>query len=690
MITIALDEGEHFENPEGCMFVGGVAFQHNSIQDMQKERRRLRELFTSTCKKLNCAYPEDLHYNWSNGRVVNADKARMVKKELEARMPDFMQGKGEWGKKPPFGEYRIFVLLGDQKGIASFCRPGISNLIDDNIACNRYEHMAYRTVENLLFYNPHQRDDSVKLELATRIVKPEADTKLHEDIKKLGLSKSSPSSNDNRYQVTDSGSFRAALASAIQNSDRKDIQFDINVQSINYSANALNNDKVDEKQSFLYLADTVCSIISNNVHSIRKSYEALQTLEAACKKITGKRNFLWVYDEIDQVYRVAFAEIRHGNYFEALAGIYNGITAMPSFAKIYNEIWFCPMIQETLKKKDLFSWRKAVEKLELYLYSVNYDMAMAEYVYDVLKKLAESDIGTYESGLYHLHKVEMMIANHKGDYSGAEEAFEKCISVSDYMPIEEYLELRNMHSTLLLDKGDFRRATVFTTDTKVYEEMLDEIRKMVYTDRKDINIHYGRTLSQLGQCHSYERNFEEAEDCFSKALVLYGDDKVDYQITLSYYLHMLIEKGDVSTYEENAEIYFGARDKKRQFENIIQLDSTTIRYALFVYIKALYIFYRESVPKSFLREVVKRVMKQYKKTSGGHPWELILKYCAFFSIMHPTPDYSSEEIMQKSEEAVAPATGRIQNIVFANRKEYSQVLNGNDAFADDVNVYMYR
>lgn len=688
MITIALDEGEHFENPRGCMFVGGIVFKHRSYSEMENERVRLKKLFTTTCAQLGCNYPEDLHFNWVGNSVVNFENANNVKMALEKKMPDFIQGKGEWSCEPPYGEYRLFVLLGDRNGIASFCTPGISNLIDDNVACNRYEHMAYRTIENLLFYNSHYVDNEIKLELATRVIKPQITSQLSDDVKKLGFSKSDPRINDNRYKVTDSGSFRAALASAIQDSSRDDIQFDINVQSINYSIDALRNN-IDLYQSFLYLSDTICSIYSNNIHTIRNCQEALEKLERVCKNITGRKNYLWAYDEIDQIYRKAYADITHGNYYEALYILYDSVAKRTNLAQLYDELWFKPLLQSVMRNSNSFAWRKAVEKLESYLYTPNYDVSKAEYIYSVLRQMSELDSNTYQSYLFYLYKVEMMLFNHKGDYLNAENASEKCIQYSNYVPIEEYLELRNMISVLLLDKGNYEYAVEFTKETVSYEEMLVDLRKEMYPNSPDVYIRYGRSLSQLGQCYSFMGDYSQADESFLKALDLFGEDKTDYQITLSYYLHELIEKKDQEKYEQYAKIYFNEGDLKKQFRRLFELDSTTLRYALFVYLKAFFIFYRDQVQRNFIREVIDKSLNEYRKSNGGHPWELILKYVAFLVVTQSIDCHDPEKIMASAEEAVAPATGRIQKIVNSGKEEFERVKEGNVIYCEN-DKYMFR
>ena len=120
------------------------------------------------------------------------------------------------------------------------------------------------------------------------------------------------------------------------------------------------------------------------------------------------------------------------------------------------------------------------------------------------------------------------------------------------------------------------------------------------------------------------------------------------------------------------------------------MDSTTIRYSLFVYIKALYVFYSDKEMKSFIKEVITRIMQSYLKMEHGHPWELIIKYCAFLLIKQKISIYSPEELMMIAEQSVSPATGRILKILLAGKKEYDKIVSGVPLSIEDDCVYMFR
>ena len=60
MITIALDEGGHFENlrpSENCMYIGGVVFQCKDENTRKRELERLQNYFKEICNNEGCRYP---------------------------------------------------------------------------------------------------------------------------------------------------------------------------------------------------------------------------------------------------------------------------------------------------------------------------------------------------------------------------------------------------------------------------------------------------------------------------------------------------------------------------------------------------------------------------------------------------------------------------------------------------------
>ena len=69
----------------------------------------------------------------------------------------------------------------------------------------------------------------------------------------------------------------------------------------------------------------------------------------------------------------------------------------------------------------------------------------------------------------------------------------------------------------------------------------------------------------------------------------------------------------------------GSKEKNAKF---------SMKYALYVYVKALYVFYLDEIPVKLLNKLKNiekalcDVSKKVEKQINGHPWELIYKYIA--------------------------------------------------------------
>ena len=205
MLLISLDEAGRFESPkenEQGNLVAGIIYDCLSYSDIEKEKERIEKWFIKCCNEtlvngLPCVYPNDLHNRWQSGAILNVKKVTALKKKLIKTMPEFIQGTGEWEENGPKGKYYIYGLVGNSEGITKYKLPNLSNLINDGIAGNRYEHMAYRTLENVLFYNPYLYDDKIVLDIATRQLVTNNNDKSKE-AKKLGYEEKS----QNHFSLT--------------------------------------------------------------------------------------------------------------------------------------------------------------------------------------------------------------------------------------------------------------------------------------------------------------------------------------------------------------------------------------------------------------------------------------------------------------------------------------------------------
>lgn len=712
MITIALDEGGHFENlasSENCMYIGGIVFQCKDNEARKKELKRLQDYLIEVCTSVGCNYPQDLHYNWMNGQVINGETAAKVKKAVISSLPEFLNGTGKYSVNKPKGTYYLYALVGDKTGINYFEGNGIdtinsadeiSNLIDDNISSNRYEHMAYRALENLLFYNTRFQDNNVRLNLATRVINLKNDKNLEKETIQTGHEKHDK--YDSTFKATTLSSYRAALISMIQDSNRKNIHFDdINVESIFYG----NNTQHNLKQGFLYLSDIVCNIYASILEHCNQADTGIECLWLQCQQYAPHKFYVWAYNDFDQKYREIYKSLLSKDYYESLKNIYNVSKDNEKSARVYDSLWF-----DDIKKSILFSCKeeefsyveKSIALLEKELSESKIKVDEARFIFDFLKSKTEKlcckspDESKKFSLLFNLYKSEMAICNHEGNPVASEEAFNKCRNYSRYVSVETFTELLNMYSVILCDSLNFEEAIKVTKKTCEYEDLLHTIKEEINPSETKY-IHQGKTFSQLAQCYSFIGDYENATSSFLKAFDCYGDDSFNRTITLSYYLHMLIEQGNKEEYKKNVKEYFGEETLKEQLMNISSVDDNSSKFKLYVYMKALYVFYVDDL-KIHSPKLLKELLKKFEgiknissKRNQDHPWEMIFKYAAFCCLKVGNKEFNDKAVEYINDAKKINVNGEIiQKIIDEIDIQFNSVKEGNDVFENSKLTYMYR
>lgn len=692
MITIALDEGGSFEYDKMYLndrqsiktpFVGGIIFECESKSEKEKELARLETFLKSACTEAKTEFPMGLHYNrnQNTNAITNRDAVNRVKQLLEEKLPEFM-------KTSPNGCYYVYAIITDRIGMREMTRRGISNLQDDNLAANRYEHMAYRVIENLVFMNPRLDEKEVQLDLATRSLPGNVMVGRSKAADDLGYQRFKTIDS---YIVTSASSYKAAINAAMLNSPKNDIYFMLNVKSIDYKETA------DTKnEGFLYLADTICSVFQNVLYQVTDLPKAMNQLLERGQRLTGpNKTMLFAYSDIDQVFREAYRDYEQRNYFDSLIAMKNGvINKIPGY-DIYQKIWFNTIEKRIEEDYSLTNLQIALEKLDDYQSQPDCNLLVARDIQNVLEKQIYRKEREKLPAilLFRFYRTKMTINNHLGDYEMAQYAYKKCMEVSNQVSVEEYLELRNMYSVSLLDQQRTKEALEYTKQTCNYEELLKDIKLEIYPNHDEIYVHFGRTLSQLGQCYAFCGEYEEAESCFAKAINFFGERQIDRFRTLSYYLHALIEAGEEKQYRLLSKEFFGTESIAKQFEAISIMDAASKKYALYVYIKALFMLFKEDVVRKAINGMIGQLEEEYAKNKDAHPWEMIWKYAAFLTVF--TNDGRNNDkakiLMKKAAEAVTTSeAGIVKKIVADGEKQFELLINGQDPFSETDLLYMYR
>ena len=630
MLVIGLDEVGHFElhNPDAkqCPFIAGPVFRCNYDADIERELNRLRDFFSRVCSKQHAVYPTDLHFNRdSYGNIINKSTAEQVKKQLAQELPDFL-------KSCPYGTYGLYAMVSDQAGMSRDNNVWTGNLTNDAIASIRYEHMAYRVLENLLFYNHKiENESNLHLYLATRVMGVGDSPELRKEATKLGYAnRKAPDGtiDNNTVVVTDETSYRAMLSSAAERAGRADIQCDLNIWSINYRI-------PQRQQGFLYLADTICSIFQDLIYRVSDVGTALQTLSDYCKHTVGSpMTMLWAYHPIDLELSSALESEKHMDYFSALLTVQNVIKNAGKLEQVYNELWISELQNRISMIDNGIQLQLALDKLDSYIRVPQSNIQYAWSIAETLKKAVEKvPPSTINGNLYfRIAEIEMALHNHQGHYEAAKECYRRCITYTPYISIDEFLGMQNMYAVALQDSLHPDEAMEIAKETVNYQEMLNDIRKEIYSDHPETFVQYGQSLSQLGQCYAFLGDYENAISYFQKALQHFTNSPDDTVRTTSYLLHAAVEKGDVSLFEAYSPACFKCKNILNHLKNEHEIPKNLNKFQLYIYAKAMYLLYRDQLKKKDIANITNSLKISYLRIRYGHPWEMIMKYCALLSV----------------------------------------------------------
>lgn len=689
MLLISMDEGGHFERIQTpqCNLIGGVALECDSEESIKKETRILQRFFSTICQEQGARYPFDLHYNWMDGQVINAEKATRVKSALETELPDFFHQRGRWmsgrGNK---AVYSVFCMVGDQNGLDE---KNATNL-RDNVATVRYDHMIYRTIENLLFYNPRYLDEQkVTLHLPTRVVRI-SDNEQRMQMRTLGYGRrknSDGSFDDSTYVVTDETGFRTGLEAALLNSDRTDMTFELSVQTINYQTEQLH-------QMFLYLADTLCSVYQDAVRGIPSVTKAIPALYECGRKLTGAgRTQLWAYHPLDQRWRTSWRCFMTRNWFAALDTASDIALGRGETEKLYRKMWVSPMEDLMATMKDPASLEASLMALDHYsMNKASRSQDKAWYILDILKRnyAQYQDDERWKTLEYQISKISLGLYNHQGDHYHAMEEYDRCMKAAKYVPVEEFLGLQFNYAVSLNDAFRFAEAEKIASEVVSHHELLKDVKADIFPDHGLIHDSYGRALSQHAQCLAHMRKFDVAIPEFRKAVGIFEKGSDDWWMTGSFLLHALIGAKDEQGYRDFASEYFGASSPLKQFGEIRKGRCGRVSYALYVFLKGLWVFNIFEKEKEMLR-MLDTIASMRQTSKEYHPWEQIMKYCAFIRLRldkdenHDVPD----QMMEAGRAAIPSPYGVLKLIMEENERQYLHERDGVDYTADPRIDFVY-
>lgn len=654
MITIALDEQGDFENLEGKLhtepvFIGGIIYDDNEEpDDYETEKKRLRKYLENVCASVSATYPRDLHY-MTEGTSNNGKKVKDVKTKLGETIKEFFEH-GTWngssmGFPSRVGKYYIFASVRGENGKNNLLNKDISEMVREDFASNLYLHMAEDVVERLIFHNPIIADiKKIRLELATRRVILEGENRKSrmKEYEKLGYAEEKRPTElggpkRTEYVLTNPANYRTAIEREMLDSGKDKVMIDrMGVKSIYYK-------QPKKGMDFLYLADAICAILSfNRSGSVPKEW--IDSFDSIARGINGScQNMIWSYDEVDDYFSKAWRNVENKDYYEALSLVFDGMLCESSITDFYTKRWF-PLIQrKIINDKDVKALTKAVRQFKDSILGNNLNQEKLVYIYEGLEKLGEIvrfSNKKDEAKLYNLYDSGVSAYTHIGDSQKAKLCFEKTRQYAEYVETEVYLRTRNKMVVFLCDILEFDEAIKLADENVRYHELLSKMKKEIFKSETYESLNHAIAISQRGQVYAFMRD-ARAEADFVRALQILDADTPDRLITESYLLHHYIDIGERQKYEELVVEYFdGTKTLFEQFNYLVRegtkgRDSRfSMKYALYVYIKAMYIFYIDDIPKELLYKLanIESALMNLNECAvrqiNGHPWELIYKYLA--------------------------------------------------------------
>lgn len=727
MLTIALNEygdfhhlGQDEESLKMIHFIAGIVYDDmDNEQDAINERIRLDRFFRAVAKDSRSLYPQGFFGKLKSDETEegkgrekfnsNAKKdMRIFRDAIDAALPKFLAHGTYNGEElvamPRVGHYAIALTLKSEAGKTEYLQPSMSNLLHDKVASNLYWHMADGLVSRLVFTNPFAFGvQRVRLELATQMIDvldSERERLIEysqlgytpydyqdEQLKKEGITS---------YQVANAFAYRASLDRHMVESNRPDLDVKLRTVSLRMEED---DPESTIRNAFLYLATYICTNFiyygadrkANDVFKFKKLVDFSNKLNPT------HQNLLFVYDNVDTYFEKAMQSYLNGDYFDALCYTYDAYNCESRFQSYYKTNWF-PFLEELIHSTDdRIAIERAVQDFVNYANQSRIDAGKLHYVYDQLKYVLED--------IQHLSLVDQRLVyafydggvtafNHLGESDFAVSCFQKCQSLAYTVPLETYMQTVRRRVVAKLDSYDYDDALILANYVVAYEEQIQGLREKLSMDEKAISL--GQAYSQLGQVYAYLKR-EEAESYFVKALSIFQEGTSDYYRTLSYLLHYYIDAEKQRDYETWAPKYFGGAVKvSEQLTYITSMtdDDKVVQhesYALYVYIKALYEFYKHAVGKDVIKRIValgKEVAQTLNYSVKGHPWELIFIYMSLlgYDWNYMTDVEYFKDCIRKTVDNPGPA---IRNIMAYGEMRIAE-RNGNQKLYDAIRITLQR
>ena len=347
MITITFDESGEFEKVSagGHIFIAGFLFDDCGIPaETETEKERIYNYYNKVCEKTCTDYPFDLHVD---DNLANDGKVALTKECVRRSLGNFLKDgvyldpdeagaqADTFGMSARKGKYHLFMKLRSEKGRPEFLDENSSILIKDDYASNLYIHMAEEILEEILLYNPFiDHIHEVYFDLPTRMALPEGDYKKkqyknldHMDYQRLN----SDAEKGKKYQIGNADIYRTAIEMMLKNAEENIQVQKVKVYPILYKLKE--EEKYKTEDSFLYMADSICSLIKFQPSSNRPG-KWISDVNRQFNELSGtNQNLVLAYDEADAYWQKAYKAFKQNHLYETLTLISDGEKCGSSMAK---------------------------------------------------------------------------------------------------------------------------------------------------------------------------------------------------------------------------------------------------------------------------------------------------------------------------------------------------------------------
>lgn len=663
MITISLDEYGEFEKEENKpLFIAGIVFDdRENAGEIHIEEKIERERIRAYYKKVisdagdGFSYPQDLHSNGDGERDHNV--IAPVKSKVAETLPEFIrdgtyEGNALYNEngqriRDRKGRYHLFVMLKSDDGKKKLLAQHANMLAKDDWAANRYFHMAGSVVNRIIFHNPlypagHM--PSVNIDIATRStgnVDDLDDDLKDEFIKQAYRLNTAGNTNHRYYSIMNADIYRTLIAQEMVNSGNIGIKIEkLYVKSIQY-------DPGKQMMEFLYLSDSLCSLLAFNLYG-RSADEWLEQILGRVDHLNpNNTNLVFGYDEIDNDFSRAWNCYENKNYFEALSITYDAAIKQGRFAKHYKDTWF-PYLEERIKlTMDPGHFNKSVNELSAMLTTNNLQQEKLLYLMGQFTEMIPEVESKYRSPdmrsrvLYRLYDTGVSAFCHIGNAKKALEYYEKCKKHAFYAGVDAFLNTGNKLVVCLEDCFEWDKALKIAKDNVSNQELVSEMKREVLKNGDEFNfLDEAKALSQMARILAEKRD-PDAETIFRGALAKLEHGSANYKITQSYLLHYYADMKMMEEFEKEATDYFdGKATYNQRLRYILNFDEEvhstfSNEYALYVLIRGLFLFNQDAVDDVLwekLCSLKETLEKKDGREPGGHPWEITYKYLEMFAI----------------------------------------------------------